>query len=161
MAQKSLFLLILASITPLIAACSSNGDWPNLSDRMPDPAERNKVIERTDVTTTPRPIDEQPQSPQSAATLLANVRDDLDVAKAAFDAAMQTWRDSEEPDIKSLWMGAQLAVTRLSQTSSRLDPIIVGEVLQGSKVVADALTTKAQIDEIVIEARRELASRAP
>lgn len=161
MAKKSLFLMILASIIPLVTACSSGGDWPNLSDRMPDPTERNKVIERTDVTTTPRPIDEQPQSPQSAATLLANVRSDLDTMSSAFETAMQAWRGSGEADSKDLWMGAQLAVTRLSQTSSRLDPIILSEVLKGSAVVAEAQTAKAQIDEIVAEARKELASRAP
>ncbi len=161
MAQKSLFLLILAFIMPLMAACSGGGDWPNLSDRMPDPAERNKVIERTDVTTTPRPIDEQPQSPQSAAALLANVQGDLDVMTVAFEAAMQTWRDGEEPEVRDLWMGAQLAVTRLSQTSSRLDTIILSEALDGSAVVAEALAVKAQIDETVAEARTELASKAP
>ncbi len=137
-----------------------SGDWPNLSDRMPDPADRNRAIERADPSVTPRQQDTEPQTPAEAQELFVDVENALLTTRTAFDESWQRFRETENATIHE-WMEAQLALTRLSQTSSRLNIIIFNEALDGSPVHAQARALKDQIDSVVISARKQLADSRP
>ncbi len=151
---------ILVAILLVCSGCTRSGDWPNLSDKMPDPAERNRVIERADPSSEPRPAPQAIVSEQDAAQLLADIVEAVAQAETNFEVAMQTWQQSEN-EIRTSWMSAQLAVTRLSQTVSRLDGIIFSQPLAGTDTKATASQLKGRVDAIVIAARQELAANEP
>lgn len=156
LSQSSVFVAILL----VLAACTRSGDWPNLSDKMPDPAERNRVIERADPTSTPRAAPQAVTSEQDANRALADVLAALGNAEAEFNSAMEVWRLGEG-EIRTNWMSAQLAVTRLSQTVSGLNGILFSTELEGSPAKQEAAQLKARVDAIVVAARQELASKEP
>lgn len=151
---------ILVAILLVCSGCTRSGDWPNLSDKMPDPAERNRVIERADPSSEPRPVPQAIVSEQDATQLLADTIDAVANAETNYEVAMQTWQQSED-EIRTSWMGAQLAVTRLSQTVSRLDEILFSQPLAGTATKETAAKLKERVDAIVITARQELAANEP
>lgn len=156
LSQSSIFVAILLAGT----ACTRPGDWPNLSDKIPDPAERSRVIERADPSSEPRPTPQVIGSEQDAAQLMSDVENSLVQLEAEFNTAMATWKQNDgEP--RTDWMSAQVAVTRLSHAASQLDEILFSKPLEGSSTMREALTLKTRIDAMVIAARQELASNEP
>lgn len=156
LSQSSIFIAVLLAGT----ACTRSGDWPNLSDKIPDPAERSRVIERAEASSEPRPAAQAIASEQDAAQLMLDVINSLVQLEAEFNTAMATWKQNGgEP--RTDWMSAQVAVTRLSQAASRLDEILFSEALEGSSTMAEALHLKTRVDATVIAARLELASNEP
>ncbi len=159
--------LLLFSLVAL-PGCSSNGDWPNLSDKMPDPASRNRAVERADPSVAPREQEQAPTTLAEAKTLLASVTADIEAAQEAYAQALKAFNDSGTNDDGPgddekvhLWLEAQLALTRLSQTASRLDVILFNENLAGSEIGGLSRTTKNRIDAQVVAARQSLAAKKP
>ena len=154
--QSSVFVAILL----IGGACARSGDWPNLSDKMPDPTERNRVIERANPSTGPRPSPNAIVSEADASQLLSVVVDAVADAEADFNTAMGVWRQGEG-EARTNWMSAQLAVTRLSQTVSRLNEILFNSSLGGTPIAKNAAKIKTQVDALVVAARQELANSKP
>ena len=161
MAQKHPIKLVALLPMLLLTACSSGEKWPNLSDKLPDVAERNRILEKADSTATPRTTDAAPLTETDALQLLATINNDVTRAADQFSAAMTYWEQSPETDRRSAWMGAQLAVTRLSQTVSRVNNILFNEDLDGSNVQVQAQALKSRIESTVTAARQKLAKSAP
>jgi len=166
--KSSICLLLLVSVAAL-PGCSSNGDWPNLSDKMPDPASRNRAVERANPSVTPRTQDTAPQTQEDARALVNSVVQDSETLGAEFE---KIFRRVEEASLASdgdltietyrhLWFEAQLALTRFSQASSRLDSILFNTELDGSDVWKQASDRKKNIDAFVVAMRRGLASLKP
>ncbi len=146
----------------VLAACSSGEKWPNLSDKLPDTAERNRVLERSEPTAAPRAEDTTPLSETDAMELLASIENSVKTAKKDFTAAMATWRSNTAvADARSNWMGAQLAVTRLSQAASRVNNILFNADLKNGAAWASAQSLKDNVERLVEEARQELAANTP
>lgn len=152
-----------------VGACVSRDGWPNLSDKLPDTAERSRVIERVDPSVAPRPQDIEPQTPQTASSLIADVKQASEALKLEFEKALNTVRmnatqtgtDASQQEFAHLWFEAQLALTRLSQTANRLDPILFDSAMKDSPVQSAAKQEKLAIDTYVVAMRQELASLKP
>ncbi len=163
---RPICLLSLVSLA-VLAGCNSNGDWPNLSDKMPDPASRNRVIERADPSVTPREQDQVPASLTDAETLFATVSSDIETARQAFPLALEAFKKSMQADSETasdrvhLWLETQLALTRLSQTTSQLDAILFNDALASSETGRRSREVKDRVDTEVIAARQSLASQKP
>ena len=156
LSQSSSLLAILL----ITAACTRSGDWPNLSDKMPDPTERNRVIERAEPSTEPRPAPQAIVSEQDAIKLLSDTAAAIEAAEAEFNTAMNAWKQ-ENGEARTNWMSAQVAVTRLSQTVSRLNDILFSEALNGTDTWQKATELKDRVDLLVISARQELGKSTP
>ena len=155
-------MLLLVSLMAL-AGCSSKSDWPKLSDKMPDPASRNRVIERADASVAPRAQDQAPTTLAEAEALFTAVTADIETARGSYAKALKAFSDSgpNDSDKVHLWLEAQLALTRLSQTASRLDVILFNEKLVSSQIGGHSLELKGRIDTEVIAARQSLAVQKP
>lgn len=169
MSQNSPKSILSVPLVLLIGACTHGSDWPNLSDKMPDPAERSRVIERADPSTAPRPRDEAPQSTGEAQTLFMEVTRDTEELGAAFEAVFRRLEEASvsegetqaDEELKHHWFEAQLALTRLSQAVNRLDPIIFSETLEGTDVWRRARDHKSEIDQFVMLYRRGMLRFRP
>ncbi len=168
------------TVALLLSACSSGkGDWPNLSDPVPDPSEREREIVRSEIPAgvsdgTPLSPDRQalsgeaspaptgdpvPTSEEEAADLLMAIKEALRSETLSYRQAKARIAEAEEGDaLQDAWFSAQLALTRLSRTSSRLDTLLALEI---PRIVAEA-TTEAQIMErFVVSERQKLFESKP
>ena len=145
------------------AGCSSTGDWPNLSDKMPDPATRTRAIERADPSIAPRVEEKVPTSLAEAEALLATVTTDAGAARETYVQALEVFNNAgpDNNDKVHLWLEAQLALTRLSQTISRLDVILFDDGLATSELGERAKAQKQDIDALVVAERQALAAAKP
>lgn len=152
-------LLFIAALT----GCSSTTDWPNLSDKMPDPLTRARVIERVDPTIVPREPDKAPTSLAEAETLLASVTEDVIAAQEIYASALDTFKKGgpTQNDKVHLWLEAQLALTRLSQTVSRFDVILFDEQLAKSELGLRVKEQKQRTDSLIVTERQALAAIKP
>lgn len=152
-------LMLMAALT----ACSSTDDWPNLSDKIPDPATRARVVERADPAVAPRTQDQTPTSMIEAEDLLATVTKDTAAARQIYDRALDAFTKSDptSTDRIHLWLEAQLALTRLSQTVSRLDAILFDETLANSTLGTRVRGEKQRIDSLIVAERQALAATKP
>lgn len=157
---KKLQTLPSISLLLALAACSSNGSWPNLSDKMPDPSERERVFERADTSIEPRPADPAPTSEAEAARLVATISSDLANEEQAYRAARLALDEADAGNRLQRWRDAQLALTRLSITLSRLDPVIdMSDASSPAKAEASAL--HARLNGFVVAERQYLTGRQP
>jgi len=158
--------LLLVSLA-VLSGCSSKGDWPNLSDKMPDPASRNRVVEHADPSIAPREQDQVPTSIADAKALFDTVSSDIKTAQEAFAFALEAFKNSKQPnsdtasDNVHLWLETQLTLTRLSQTVSRLDAILFNDALTASETGRLSRELKDRVDTEVIAARQSLAAQKP
>lgn len=146
-----------------LSACSSTDDWPNLSDTIPDPAARDRVIERVDPAIVPREQDQTPTSMAEAEALLDAVTTDTEAARQIYDRALDAFTNSDpaSSDQVHLWLEAQLALTRLSQTLSRLDVILFNDELAESVLGKRVRGEKQRIDSLIVAERQALAAARP
>lgn len=160
--HRLIWAFSLISMTAL-AGCSSTGDWPNLSDKMPDPATRARVIERAGPSIVPREQDRVPTSTAEAEALLATVTIDVAAAQQTYSQALGAFKNSGSADSDKvhLWLEAQLALTRLSQTISRLDAILFDETLAKSELGGRAKAQKQKTDALIVAERQALAAIKP
>lgn len=180
MVKISAKFVSIFTATLLLSACTSgNGDWPNLSDPVPDPSEREREIVRSEIPghipsgkpappsrpaltgeASPAPTaDQLPASEEEASDLLQAIKEALRDETLAYRKAKARIADAEEGDaLQDAWFSAQLALTRLSRTASRLDTLLALEI---PRIVAEA-TAEAQIMErFVVGERQKLFESKP
>ncbi len=169
MTANKLQMVVMATACIALAACVNKEGWPNLSDRLPDTKERNRVIERANPSLEPRPQDMEPQTLQSANKLIADVKQASEALKLEFEDALNVARinapnagtDATKQEFAHLWFEAQLALTRLSQTANRLDPLLFNAAIKDSLIQSTAKQEKLAIDTYVVAMRQELGSLKP
>ena len=166
----------------LLGACSGTGsNWPNLSDKLPDPAERNSPSQNGEQSDVPqvnpavkpappaRPgmtgagatvsdADPVPLTALEADTMLNEIKKSLRDETLAYRTAVAKIDGLSGEALQDAWFSAQLALTRLSRAASRLDPIMTLEFASQ----ADAARTEAAIIErFVVGERQRLADSEP
>lgn len=163
MSPQQLIWTISLILMTALTGCSSTGGWPNLSDKMPDPATRTRVIERADPSIAPRQQEKAPTSMAEAEALLATVTTDVRAAHEIYAQALEAFNKAvpDDSDKVHLWLEAQLALTRLSQTISRLDVILYDDSLATSELGARAKAQKQETDAHVVAERQALAAAKP
>ncbi len=139
-----------------LAACAGGKDWPNLSDPLPDPAERNRV-ELKAVPVSPSGMGTSaPTTEAEAAIALKGIAEALPQELKDYRLSLDAFENSENNDErKDGWLDAQLKLTRLSRTLSELDPLIDGRP-DSSAARRKALELKAFYEALVVEERQRL-----
>ncbi|WP_262693177.1 hypothetical protein [Kordiimonas aquimaris] len=160
MIEQPTRLLLIAALTACISACSMSGDWPNLSDKIPDASERVRVVEQASISNAPKPKPEPAlASAADAQARLADITVAINTAQEAYNKALSTYEASvRETNVNGthLWLEAQLALTRFSQTVSTLNEIIYSASLNATSPVSNAHEAKKAFDQIVIAERQRL-----
>lgn len=161
---------IICTILALTVAGCAGGDWPSLSDKMPDPQDR--VLVRAEPSLSGGERDSYAGDNNSVLTaadaesLLHEVRRDLKAMKADYEAAVSDYsamgKDSDETneqELRHAWLNTQLHLTRMSQTVSRLNAILFGKGEALKEVSVSAQAFKAEIDGYI--ASEKLIRPAP
>jgi len=156
---KSLCFAVLCSA---LTGCSSlSGNWPNLAEPYPDASERERVIEHA-YPAEPIAIENTTPLTRSAAfKLLESTRARLENARTSYLAITKELENAEGETKIDLWNEAQLSLTRLSQTASRLDSIIYADALRDAPVWKKAAALKDEQDGFLVEERKSLAALKP
>lgn len=139
-----------------LAACAGGKDWPNLSDPLPDPADRNRVelkaapVAPSTMETTP------PTTEAEAAATLNEISEALPQELKEYRLALGVFEAATADDARQDgWLDAQLKLTRLSRTLSKLDPLIDGRP-DSSASQQKALELKGFYEALVVEERQRL-----
>lgn len=154
------FLIVLISFS-LISCSSLSGDWPNLAEPFPDASDRNRVIERVNPTPPPTVQDNGPLTRSTAFKLMESTRARLKNATTTYLAIKAKIAPASGEDKTDYWNEAQLALTRLSHTASRLDTILFSEKLKPAPVWASATALKNAQDLFLVAERKSLATLKP
>ncbi|NVJ98795.1 MAG: hypothetical protein HWE25_11620 [Alphaproteobacteria bacterium] len=164
----------------ILTACSTGkADWPNLSDPVPDALERQRAIETSGTaniipgqkpSAPERPsligdsdavptADPTPESVEEATTLFQNIKKALREETLSYRETKAKLADSDNPESKQdAWFAAQLALTRLSRTASRLETIVA---LKMPDLAAAAISESDIIDRFVVGERQFLMDAEP
>lgn len=162
MYRNSLSFFILMAMTMSLAACSSyNQDWPSLNAPLPKEEDRVRV--------TADPSGERPNAPESeevisienATILISEAVTARDMARLSYDKAVQAFIDADEDEKRDFWNGAQLALTRLSQSLAPLDDLIFSTNTELNQYKMEAQGLADKLDEYVVAERRNLARKVP
>lgn len=166
-------------LAAMLAGCSiGGGDWPNLSDPLPDPKDRERQIERAEAQAPvdpnlPLPAsrpgmkgavpkapteDTAPTTESEAATLLKDIKESLRLETLAYREAKAQISGAEGEDLQDRWFAAQLALTRLSSTASRLDALIGFEA---PEIAAQANTEADILEKFIVAERQKLFETKP
>ncbi len=155
----SLFSLIF------VAACSSaSGDWPNLSDPIPNASERERVVERAEPTplyAPEAPDRDNPLTQSVAIKLLTTVRAEVKRAKETYIASKGAIAREKGEEKEIAWHEAQLKLTRLSHNADRLDSITYADQLKAENVWQQAQNLQAMTDSYVAAERQALSKLKP
>ncbi|WP_262692870.1 hypothetical protein [Kordiimonas aestuarii] len=169
------YVSIFISLSVLGACSHKDDNWPNLSDPLPDTEARNKT-ETASITPSvkppapPRPVlsgeaaalpdaqDPVPQTADEASILLEDIKKALREETLAYRQAVAKLGTVADGDVQDAWFSAQLALTRLSRTASRLDPLTE---LEMPRVKSEALTEADIIERFVVGERQRLADSEP
>jgi len=157
----------LASLLMLgMAGCSAyNSDWPSLTDSPERAESRERVIEAIDVPSYEAPPSAPPATIMEARERLAAIEQDIKNDRTIFEDQLAAYETLETEAKTDAWFALQVALTRLSHTMSRLDPVI--DLLQTynpagfESVAQNASDIKANLNSFVIEARQKLISLEP
>jgi len=145
-----------------ISACSSmDGNWPSLADPLPDASERVRVIERANPTMPNREAPESMLTRSTAFKLLESTKARMEKAKEEYIAAKAGLSGLSGEDALDQWNEAQLALTRVSHTLSRLDQILITESLEDAPVWQSASNYKDQEDRYLVQERAALSALRP
>lgn len=156
---KSIYVAVLCGA---LTACSSlSGDWPNLAEPYPDASERERVIEQAYPAEPITNENNQPLTRSTAFKLLESTRARLEAAKTNYLAITTKLANPAGDEKNDLWNEAQLSLTRLSQTASRLDSIIHTDILKDTPVLEKATTLKNEWDIFLVTERKTLAELKP
>ncbi len=149
----------------LLAACAGGGEWPSLSDPVPEASDRAAVILRARAV--------EPQR-SGAETDTFATRQEAEAALAAQFARIQNAREHyreaaaalaqasgpNDGDTAVHWGGAQIALTRYSAALSALDPILASTHLgETERVRAEAFF--ANTERRIAGERQRLAGLKP
>ena len=122
--QSSSFAIVFAS-SLIVSACTVDGDWPNLSDPLPEveTAPHMRVI--------PAPAEPVAAPLEADTDNLANPESWLAETEALFADALANYHQSvtafetaEETEKEIAWRSAQTALTKLSQIAGRLSSLL-------------------------------------
>lgn len=173
------FVSIFTLVLSLTACSGGKGDWPNLSDPVASPSERERDIVRSEIppaiptskpTPPTRPVltgeaspapnaDPLPGTEAEASDLLLAIKEALRDETLAYRKAKAKIAEAEEGDaVQDAWFSAQLALTRLSRTASRLDTLIG---LEMPRIVAEASTEAEIMERFVVGERQKLFEAKP
>ncbi|WP_417450106.1 hypothetical protein [Kordiimonas sp.] len=168
------YVSIFIALTALGACSHQDGEWPNLSDPLPDTADRNRpdTSAVTPNVKPPAPVrpalsgeaialpdkDPLPQSESAAMSLLDEIKKNLREETLAYRQAVARLGTADTDKLQDMWFSAQLALTRLSRTASRLDPLLEMDM----PTVKSAAEAEADIIErFVVGERQRLAESEP
>ena len=158
----ALKIIALSVLSLLLSACSSlSGDWPNLTDPYPDASQRERVVERANPVAPTLLVDESPLTRSGAFKLLESTRARIDNAKKSYQTSKGKIASAKGDDKLDSWNEAQLLLTRLSHTLSRLDAILISEKLRDAPVWASTLQIKNSLDGYLVSERKILAKLRP
>ena len=153
---------LVALVGFLLASCSSlSGDWPNLAEPYPDASGRNRVIEHANPVDAPTPSADQPLTRSTAFKLLESTRARLGKDTTQYETVKAKITVASGDDKTDYWNEAQLSLTRLSHTASRLDSIIFSEKLKSAPVWTNAASLKDKLDLFLVAERKQLAALKP
>jgi len=154
--------ILFSALSLLISGCASlSGDWPNLAEPYPDASARDRVIERANPVQPTRVQDESPLTRSSAYKLMESTRAQLSTARESYLAIKAKLKNASGDDQTDLWNEAQLSLTRLSHTASRLDGILNSEKLKDAPVWVSASALKNTQDTFLVVERKALAVLKP
>lgn len=149
----------------LLASCSGmSGDWPNLSDPLPDASERERVLERGEPTPFIAPDTQtrgNPLTQSTAIKLLTAVKADSAQAKKVYLASKEAVDAAEGEEKEIAWHETQLLLTRLSHNTDRLDSIIYADQLKPHNIWEQAKSFQSMIDVYVAAERQALNQLKP
>jgi len=149
--------IVLSLVFCSLAACAGGKDWPNLSDPLPDPADRDRVRLEAAPTELVAPGAPAPASPADVAAVLEEVSTALPLELKAYRLALTAFDGAADDDArKDSWLDAQLKLTRLSRTLSRLDALTEGAPDMTSAPYRQAAELKAFYEALVVEERQRL-----
>jgi len=155
-------IIVVSVLSSLLSACSSlSGDWPNLADPYPDASQRERVVERANPVAPTLLEDESPLTRSGAFKLLESTKARIGNAQKAYQTIKGEIASAENDDKLDSWNEAQLLLTRLSHTLSRLDAILISEKLRDAPVWASALQIKNSLDGYLVNERKALAKLRP
>ncbi|TNE67090.1 MAG: hypothetical protein EP335_01810 [Alphaproteobacteria bacterium] len=168
----------------LLAACAGkDSDWPTLAEPLPDASARERVAEaplpreKPEVTHVTEPqtammlavpakpghvVEERlPKSALEAETMLTGIKEDLRADTLAYREAVAKIGPLAGDDRLDAWYDAQAALTRLSQTASRLDMLTESDLPDIASVAKAAGTEAGIMENFVVGERQRLASLKP
>jgi hypothetical protein len=103
--------------------------------------------------------DSLPSSEEEASDLLLTIKEALRDETLAYRKAKAKIAEAEEGDaMQDAWFSAQLALTRLSRTASRLDTLMALEI---PRIVAEASTEAEIMERFVVGERQKLFESKP
>lgn len=168
-------------VLTFLAACSTGGsDWPNLSDPPPSAEDRNRTLEpsrTTDIVPGVKPqpptraslsgeaapapgTDPLPATETEATDLLDTIKKSLREETLLYRETKAKIATASDPEsLQDAWFAAQLALTRLSRTASRLDGFALLESMPS--VAETALSEADIIDRFVVGERQFLMESEP
>lgn len=164
MAQSGTSLLLLSSLFFVSACSGTGGDWPNLSDPLPDASERERVLERAQPTKNSAPSTTERDNPMTvtvAIKLVTAVQADIENAQKKYLDVKNAITTAEGEEKEIAWHEAQLLLTRLSHTADKLDSIIYAKQMKSENVWARASQIKNTHDTYVAGERQKLNSLKP
>lgn len=143
-----------------LAACAGGKDWPNLSDPLPDPADRDRVRFEAAPAEPVTPATNAPATQAEAAVVVEEVSTALPLELKAYRLALTAFDGAADDEArKDSWLDAQLKLTRLSRTLSRLDPLTDGQPNSqpdSAEPYRRAAELKAFYEPLVVEERQRL-----
>ncbi len=153
--------LLLSCLAACLSGCS-DASWPRLSDPLPDPAERERVIEHAEPIGPTASLEKaEVNSEKEAQALIITVKTELQLAKKAYHTALTRLETTQGDDQKDAWYEAQMALTRYSQTVNQLDVILNSEALAGTNSQKEANLLAEETGNAVAKERQALFNRKP
>jgi len=155
----------MISTVCLLGACSrASGNWPNLSDPLPDTTERERAVSRAAPAEhiAPEPVD--PHSPMTksvAIKLVIAVKAEIEKARKIYLASKAAINHETKEDQEIAWHDTQAMLTRLSYTTERLDSVIYANQLKNAPVWENAQHMKNDVDGYVAKERQILRKLKP
>ena len=157
----SISLARIWAVILLLSGCAG-GTWPNLSDPLPDPASRERVVERAQPAPDRRVPDSLPASTAEAEALLQDIRDTVQNERQTYQDTLNGLQNSPAGEAAILaWNGAQLALTRVSNSASRLEPLMALTEPAFNKTARAAKSLFDEVDGFVVAERQKLFASRP
>ena len=157
-------LVYIVGFAGFLSACTgAGGDWPKLTDPLPDPTAR----ERVSVTSEPELAEESviptitTISAEEAQQILGAAEETLAALQAEYQQTLKAIAGKEGEAWQDAWHTAQLALTRLSQETAVLDPIANSTIEAFTEIAERASSLRRNIDSYVIAERQRLTQMQP
>lgn len=120
------YLKILC-FTAFLGGCSGyGGEWPSLSDPLPDESERERIFATADVKVGPESYAEsETMNLASHETKQNSIAKEIANAIQEFNETFKSITEETDPEDRLIaWTGSQLALSRASATINRLRDLL-------------------------------------